>query len=207
MVIAAGYSGSGAVSFLTSYAHLGPGQTTRDNYYGYGQVDVRRLITALPVAFALDWCTGGNITNNNQLTYHACAFTPTIHYGVPAYQVQYTVVQSYPFDSTVHAWGLPVQNIYIPNSGTNGYKMTVTATARDSFTQRVGTSVSTVSFYVCNISDAYTRSPVRPNLPAGCTPPSLRTPVSTNTSSPTRSFLLRPLKVAAPTESPVPPRR
>lgn len=204
MAIAGGYTGSSAVSFLTTYAHHGPGQTTKDNHYGYGQVDVRRLITALPVAFAVGWCTNGNITNNDQLTSHACTFTTTIHYGVPAYEVQYTVVRSYPFDSTVHAWGLPSQAVYIPNSGDSGYTMTVTATARDSFTQQVGTSVSTVSFYVCNITDEFIlNGGGLPDLPAGCTPGGqMRPPPST----PTPRFLLRPLKVAAPAKPPARPR-
>ena len=189
LALHAGYTVSGALSLLESYARPGPGQSGRDSHYGFGQVYLGALLAA-PTLDSMRYCTSGNynIVNNDSLIDGThCLFRAYTAHGAPPVQVRYKVITSVLNDTTVYSWGPDSQELFIPPTiggvaaDSSGYTMTVVAYTRDSVLQRGTDSVFT-SFYVCNVTAGVEiRTVARPSfawggpdLPAGCTGGDLR---------------------------------
>jgi subtilisin len=184
---ASGLSRSAAITELETYTRLGPGQTGKDNYYGYGQLDVAAIL-GTPRVDSLSWCTDGNITSDTQIVDGACTVVAHTTYGAPPVQAQFKVITSVLHDATVYGWGLATTDIAIhPNTGADslGYTMTVIAYVRDSPFHRsdfASGDSSVVVFYVCNLSggtEFIRKAPrpvspslswINPDYPAGCNP-------------------------------------
>ncbi len=187
LALAAGLTRTTAVSRLETYTRLAPGQSGKDNYNGYGQIDAAATIPT-PALDSDTWCTNGNVTADSQLTSGKCAFVAHTHYGAPPVQAKFVVVTSVLHDTTVYDWGSLTRDIYIPPTiggapaDTAGYTMTVLTSVRDSPFLRAAVDTLSTSFYVCNIGEAEylklppdghpqaTRRGGNPDLPAGCTP-------------------------------------
>ncbi len=180
LALAAGYTRGSAISRLETYARPGPGQSGKDNYYGYGEIDAAGLL-ASPTLDSVTWCTDGNITNDDELDGGSCLFTARTTHGAPPVQADFTVVTSVLHDTTEYGWGALSREIYIPRTtgaDSSGYTMTVITYVRDSLFRRPATDTLYTSFYVCDLGALLRQSgqqggppaAVRrnPDLPAGC---------------------------------------
>ncbi|MEO8478553.1 MAG: S8 family serine peptidase [Gemmatimonadota bacterium] len=107
-----------------------PGTPPRNNFYGWGQIRVGAAIVAKPRADYISWCTGNAITTPGN-----CQITAATANGIAPIQVKFEVSRSDQSGTTTYGWGSASRTISV---GAGDYTLTIKATPREQFYQRVG---------------------------------------------------------------------
>jgi subtilisin len=107
-----------------------PGASPRNDFYGWGQIRVGTAIVAKPRADYITWCTGTAITVPGD-----CQVTAATANGIAPIQVKFEVSRSDQPGTTTYGWGSASRTISI---GAGDYTLTIKATPREQFYQRIG---------------------------------------------------------------------
>jgi subtilisin family serine protease len=102
------------------------GASGKDNYYGWGGINVGAAVVRPPLVSSLGGCGGGAITVPGY-----CEMIAGTQYGAGTVSVRFVVSKSYaPNDSTVYDWGSATRDIYVPSGD---YTLTVKTRAKDAY--------------------------------------------------------------------------